>query len=114
MGPRLQTHLAAAMFYFGFRIYGATKAHAWVRTKAVIADACIDKVVELSGIRHPDKRYAGKLQITFEGGPMHGAVRHVDEPCATTTVLCDDGKPMARYRRTARKRGQSVVFEVMA
>jgi hypothetical protein len=106
MNAKLRTNLAAAFIYYGFRIYGATKAHAWARTKVVIAEAFIDKVVEMSHIRHPDARYAGKLQATFEGGPINGSVRHVDEPCDTITVE----ELSFRYRRTNRTRGESVIF----
>lgn len=105
----LVTQLAALLFYWGFRIYGATKKHAWERARITLARACMDKAVEMTGVIHPDGVPPGHMQVTFEGGPAHREVRNVED--TDWIELQSDGRTFL-YRRTDRKRGHSIVFEL--
>lgn len=101
------TYLAAVLLYWGFRVLGATKAHAWERARLAVAEATIDRVVEKLGIMDPRGVSPGKMQITFEGGPRDREVTAV-EICGT--VLVEKHGQKFLYRRTKRMRGDSTIF----
>lgn len=102
-------YLSATLIYYGFRLLGANKKHAWDRAKAAVANAVIDMVVEQTGIHHPSHKGSDKMQITFEGGPADREVRQV-EICGTVNYNSDGN--IFIYRRTNRLRGQSIIFEL--
>lgn len=114
MSARISVWFAGALAYYAMRVLGATEKKAWSEAKIFVGKAVLDKTVELTGIQDPRRKGDGLLQVTFEGGPIYREIRHVQAPCETITVQGADGEPIARYRRTERMRGQSVIFEVMA
>ena len=107
MSEKFKVECAACLFYVGFRILGATKSHAWDQARLVVSRAIIDKVVEVTGVKHPDGIPEGHMQVTFEGGPAHREVRTV-RICGTICLKSHEG--IYRYRRTDRKRGDSTIF----
>lgn len=107
---RGRTQLTLLLCYLAFRVYGATKKHAWDRARIAVAEACIDKAVEWTGVIHPSSPpKPGEMQITFEGGPAHREVRAV-ELCGHIDLT--SGDRVYRYNRTDRKRGKSIVFQL--
>lgn len=106
----LRTFAAAYLAYLGFRLLGATEKHAWERAKVAIVKAVIDKVVEMTGVTHPDGTPAGQMQITFDGGPAHKEVRNV-EICEF--IALQSGGRTFTYKRTDRMRGASIVFTLL-
>jgi hypothetical protein len=110
---QLRTNLAAMLVYLGYRLLGATKTHAWERARVDVATAILDKVVEMSGVIDPRNKDKAGIQAFFEGGPLDGTTRFVDE-CGAVAVPNKDVPTDARqhlYRRTERLRVQQTVFE---
>ncbi len=110
----MKTLLATDLLYLGFRMLGATKTHAWDRARGALGTAVIDKTIEQTGILDP--RNAGKpgVQAYFEGGPLDGTTRFVEECGAvdvTNSALPKDDPRRDIYARTSRKRVQQTVFE---
>lgn len=107
---QLRVWLAAAFVYWGFRILGATKKHAWDRARAAVSRAVIDKVVEWTGIANPNHPLKpGEILVTFEGGPADREVRNVED---TDWIELHSDSQTFLYRRTDRKRGASLVLEL--
>jgi len=109
---RIQARFFWAVFllYLAFRLLGATKAHAWDRARVAVAEAVLDKVVEQTGILDPRKK--GLLQVTFEGGARDREIAHfADHRLAVINIEGPDHTTL-HYRRTSRKRGNSVIFKI--
>lgn len=105
---------ASTLVYLAFRLLGATKEHAWEQAKLITVNAVMDKVVEKAAIADPRHKGKDGLQAFFEGGPIDGTTKFVEECGAVTLsegMLDPAGPRQHTYRRTDRMRGQQTVFE---
>lgn len=103
---------ASTLVYLAFRLLGATKEHAWEQAKLITVNAIMDKVVEKAAIADPRHKDEDGVQAFFEGGPYNGITRFIEQ-CGEVHVIegLIHGEPLHHtYRRTARMRGQQVVF----
>lgn len=111
---QLRTNLAAGLVYYGYRLLGATKEHAWERARHDVGTAILDKVVEMSGLIDPRHKDKDGIQAFFEDGPLDRTTRFVDACGAvdiTDAQLSATDPRRHVYRRTDRLRGQQTVFE---